>query len=147
MHNFLYQGILHNRYQTHGKEMVCVTERKFIYGDNKQEISLPGFWIGRILVTNREFARFVKATGYKTTAEKTGLGCSYTGSKWKDMPGADWRHPSVPNSDIQCRWERSVVQVSWADTVAYTHYSATRRHPLRVRRYGRECLGVDCKRA
>ena len=113
--NFLHQVILHNWHQIHGKEMVCVTGGKFIYGDNKQEKSLPEFWIDRTPVTNREFARFVKATGYKTTAEKTGLGCAYTGSKWEDVPGADWRYPGGPNTDIQGKWEHPVLQVSWTD--------------------------------
>ena len=124
--NFLHQVILHNWHQIHGKEMVCVTGGKFIYGDNKQEKSLPEFWIDRTPVTNREFARFVKATGYKTTAEKTGLGCAYTGSKWEDVPGADWRYPGGPNTDIQGKWEHPVVQVSWTDAVAYAHWAGKR---------------------
>jgi sulfatase modifying factor 1 len=124
--NFLHQVILHNRYQVHGKVMVRVTEGKFIYGDNKQEMSLPEFWIDRSPVTNREFACFVKATGYKTTAEKTGLGYAYTGSKWEDIPGMDWRHPGGLNTDIQGKWEHPVVKVSWVDAVAYAHWTGKR---------------------
>ena len=33
-------------------------------------VRLDGFWIDETPVTNAEFARFVKATGYKTTAER-----------------------------------------------------------------------------
>ena len=54
-----------------GKEMVHVSGGIFLYGDDNQEISLPEFWIDKTPVTNREFARFVKATGYKTTAKKS----------------------------------------------------------------------------
>src|ERR1700733_11361959 len=32
-------------------------------------VKVDGFWIDRTLVTNRQFKRFVIATGYKTTAE------------------------------------------------------------------------------
>jgi len=33
-------------------------------------VRLEGFWIDETLVTNAQFARFVKATGYRTTAEQ-----------------------------------------------------------------------------
>ena len=34
------------------------------------EVALDGFWLDRTEVTNREFARFVAATGYVTVAER-----------------------------------------------------------------------------
>ena len=34
------------------------------------EVSVDGFWMDRHTVTNEEFARFVKATGYVTIAER-----------------------------------------------------------------------------
>jgi len=128
----LHWAILHNRSQVYwndGKEMVCVPGGKFLYGDDKREISLLEFWIDRTPVNNREFGRFVEVTGYKTTAEKNGLGCAFTGSKWENVPGADWRHPGGPNTDIQDKEEHPVVQVSWADAVAYARW-AGKRLPL-----------------
>ncbi len=40
------------------------------YADERpvHEVSVDGFWIDRITVTNEQFARFVEATGYVTFA-------------------------------------------------------------------------------
>lgn len=71
-----------------GKEMVRVPAGEFLYGENKTILRLPEFWIDKTPVTNAEFARFVQASGYKTTAELTGVGRAYSGGKWEDG-----RHP------------------------------------------------------
>ena len=34
-------------------------------------VSVDGFWMDRVEVTNRQYAAFVKATGYVTVAERT----------------------------------------------------------------------------
>lgn len=62
------------------KGMVWIKNGNFMMGaDNKQaaedeypkhKVIVSGFWIDATEVTNAEFARFVKATGYVTTAEK-----------------------------------------------------------------------------
>jgi sulfatase modifying factor 1 len=62
------------------KGMVWIKNGDFMMGaDNKQaaedeypkhKVIVTGFWIDATEVTNAEFARFVKATGYVTTAEK-----------------------------------------------------------------------------
>ncbi len=36
----------------------------------KHKVTVHGFWIDGTEVTNAEFAKFVKATGYVTTAEQ-----------------------------------------------------------------------------
>ena len=61
-----------------GKEMVRIPAGKFLYGDDKKEGELPEFWIDKTPVTNAEFARFVEATSYETTAEQRGTGYVYT---------------------------------------------------------------------
>jgi formylglycine-generating enzyme required for sulfatase activity len=109
-----------------GKEMVRVSAGEFLYGEDRQAMSLPEFWIDRTPVTNAEFARFVQATGYRTTAEQTGLGCANTGDRWEDLPGADWRHSGGPQTGIQAKADHPVVQVSWADAVAYATWAGKR---------------------
>jgi sulfatase modifying factor 1 len=109
-----------------GKQMLRVPGGEFLYGADRHKLSLPEFWIDRTPVTNAEFARFVEATGYRTTAEQTGIGCAYTGSHWEDIRGADWRHPGGPQTDIQNKADHPVVQVSWADAAAYAEWAGKR---------------------
>lgn len=45
---------------------------------------------------------------------------------WSWMPGASWRHPEGPGSDIKGRENHPVVQVSWDDAVAYAKWAGKR---------------------
>jgi len=44
-----------------GKEMVCIPVGKFLFGEVKQGLELPEFWIDRTPVTNAEYKRFLDA--------------------------------------------------------------------------------------
>jgi sulfatase modifying factor 1 len=45
---------------------------------------------------------------------------------WKWVPGASWRHPEGPGSEIANRMNHPVVQVSWGDAVAYARWAGKR---------------------
>lgn len=45
---------------------------------------------------------------------------------WSWTPGADWRHPEGPGSDLDGRENHPVVQVSWDDAVAYAKWAGKR---------------------
>ncbi len=110
-----------------GKEMVYVPEGEFLYGENKKKVSLPAYWIDKTPVTNGEFACFVQATGYTTTAEREGMGCANTGEKWEDIKGANWRYPSGHGlGNIESGADHPVVQVSWEDARAYAKWAGKR---------------------
>src|SRR3546814_18110266 len=92
------------------------------------------FWIDDTAVTNRAFAEFVAATGYVTVAEippdprlypdldpefavPASLVFQRTATPvplddfrqwWALVPGADWRHPTGPDSGIDRSEERRV---------------------------------------
>ncbi|GAB4456622.1 MAG: hypothetical protein Kow0031_37770 [Anaerolineae bacterium] len=106
-----------------GKKMVRVPAGEFLYGDNNEKKTLLEFWIDQTPVTNAEFARFVEATGHKTTAEEKGSGYAYVGSNWNEVKGADWRHPGGPKTDIAAKMDHPVVQVSWHDAQAYAEWA------------------------
>jgi formylglycine-generating enzyme required for sulfatase activity len=107
--------------------MVFVPAGEFLYGESKEKLVLPAFWIDRAPVTNAEFARFIQDTGYTSTAERAGTGCVNIGGGWQDVRGADWRHPAGPEmEDISGLLDHPVVQVSWEDAVAYAGWAGKR---------------------
>jgi len=109
------------------KEMVFVPEGQFLYGEKKEPVFLPAYWIDKTPVTNTEFERFVQATGYKTTAEKIGTGCANIHGKWEEITGADWRHPGgLEMEDYKSKAYHPVVQVSWEDAMAYARWAGKR---------------------
>ncbi len=45
---------------------------------------------------------------------------------WEWTPGADWKHPEGPDSDLQGRENHPVVHVSWFDAAAYAKWANKR---------------------
>jgi formylglycine-generating enzyme required for sulfatase activity len=106
------------------------------------EVELDDFWIDAAPVTNAEFERFVKTTGYRTYAEQPTDGLPpgsfvFTAPEsveslkdhmqwWRYVEGADWRHPEGPGSDIAGREDHPVVQVCWHDALAYAKWAGKR---------------------
>ena len=45
---------------------------------------------------------------------------------WQWVPGADWRHPEGPGSDIKGKAQYPVVQVAWEDAQAYAKWAGKR---------------------
>jgi formylglycine-generating enzyme required for sulfatase activity len=45
---------------------------------------------------------------------------------WTWMTGANWKHPSGPNSSIEGKDDNPVVQVSWDDAAAYAKWAGKR---------------------
>ncbi len=117
-----------------------------------RQISVDGFWIDKTEVTNEEFERFVKATGYVTVAERKPDPKDFPGADpamlvagsivfqpppgevplnnyyawWTYIPGANWRHPEGPGSNLQGREKHPVVQVSFFDAEAYCKWAGKR---------------------
>ncbi|MCA9246971.1 MAG: formylglycine-generating enzyme family protein [Planctomycetales bacterium] len=92
------------------------------------EVDIDAFWIDALEVTNRQFARFAASTGYVTTAERRGKARVFLTAeqKWREIAGADWRHPEGPDSSIAGRDSSPVVQVSWHDASAYARWADKR---------------------
>jgi formylglycine-generating enzyme len=93
-----------------------------------REVELAAFLLDRHEVTNRQFARFVAASGHVTTAEEQGGGWVYRGGErdWRWVRGADWRHPLGPDSSIAGGEDHPVVLVSWHDAEAYARWAGKR---------------------
>jgi formylglycine-generating enzyme required for sulfatase activity len=119
-------------------------------------VRVAPFAIERHPVTNAQFAAFVADTGYVTVAEQELDPAQYPGANpadlvpgglvfrptagpvdlrdwrqwWEWTPGASWRRPFGPDSDIsyEDRPDHPVVQVAYPDAVAYARW-AERRLP------------------
>ena len=115
-------------------------------------VYVDGFWMDATELTNEEFERFVKATGYVTTAERTptreefpdapaenlvagstvftptagGVPLDNYFQWWRYQKGANWRHPEGPQSSIKGREKYPVVQVSYDDVLAYAKWAGKR---------------------
>lgn len=116
------------------------------------DVKIRGFWMDRYEVTNNQFEKFVLATGYVTTAEKVPDASQFPGVPadklvagsvvfsppervtslkdhmqwWAYVPGANWRHPQGPASDLKGLGEHPVVHISWDDAAAYAKWAQKR---------------------
>lgn len=116
-------------------EFVRVPAGDFLYGARRPDaehetaqktLRLNEFWIGRGPVTNAQFARFVEATQYVTTAEEEGFSRVWSRGRWLDVAGAYWRRPEGPRSRIDNRLHHPVVCVSWFDAQAFCDWAGLR---------------------
>lgn len=115
-------------------------------------VSTPGFWMDRTPVTNREFERFVRATGYVTVAERRLDPKDFPGVPadalvpgsavfvptagavpldnplqwWRYTPGASWRRPDGPASSLAGKADHPVVHVAFEDVEAYAAWAGKR---------------------
>lgn len=98
---------------------------------------VAAFRIDRHEVTNRQFAAFVAATGYRTQAEREGRSALFVqptepvsldnaGRWWRFVEGADWRHPQGAGSPIARRDDDPVVHVTREDAQAYARWAGGR---------------------
>jgi formylglycine-generating enzyme required for sulfatase activity len=122
----------------HPADMVHVPAGAVLLGEDGaeaagRELQVDGFWIDSHEVTNRQFAAFVAATGYRTEAERTGGSAVFVASRnvtsledasqwWRYTPGASWRHPSGPGSDIGGKDDYPVIHVTYEDALAYAQW-------------------------
>jgi len=115
-------------------------------------VRVDSFWMDKTVVTNEQFAKFVAATGYVTIAERTPTKEEFptapaenlvAGSVvftptdhevplndhlqwWSYIKGANWRHPSGPDSDIKGKEKYPVVHVAYPDAEAYAKWAGKR---------------------
>jgi len=90
-----------------------------------QRVTVAPFRLQRTEVTNAAFRRFVAETGHVTDPARKGWGYVWTG-RWQRVPGADWRHPFGPDSDLNGKAKHPVVQVSQRDAAAYCAWAGGR---------------------
>jgi sulfatase modifying factor 1 len=137
--------------------MVWIPGGTFHMGSNRHypeeapahRVSVDAFWIDRAPVTNRDFLKFVNATGYVTFAELKPDPRGYPGAQphmlragslvfspplwqvdlsdwsewWSFKFGANWRRPYGPRSSIAGLHDHPVVHVAYCDAEAYAKWA------------------------
>jgi formylglycine-generating enzyme len=112
-------------------------------------VTVDGFWIDAYPVANYKFQKFVKQTGYVTVAERAPKAEDYPGAQpemlvpgsvvfqqppgrvdlsnhynwWNWVPGADWRHPEGPDTNLGGLDRHPVVHLALEDVEAYTAWA------------------------
>jgi formylglycine-generating enzyme len=115
-------------------------------------VYVDGFYMDATEVTNAEFAKFVKATGYVTVAEQKPTREEFPDAPeeslvagsvvfsppaeevslnnylqwWNYVKGADWKHPLGPGSDLKGKEDYPVVHICWQDATAYAKWAGKR---------------------
>lgn len=114
-----------------------------------RKVRVDAFWMDETPVTNAQFAAFVDATGYRTVAELAPDPAVYVGllpehaapaslvfrrtdrpvplhdhtQWWSLTPGADWRHPTGPDSTVAGLEDHPVVHVAYPDAEAFAKWA------------------------
>ena len=124
------------------------------FGDAQpaHEVEVSGFWMDEAEVTNAQFRKFVEATGYVTVAERKPKAEDFPGvpaealvagslcfqrplpdsdlrdyrSWWAYVPGASWKHPAGPRSDLAGKENHPVVHIAYEDAEAYAQWAGKR---------------------
>ena len=115
-------------------------------------VYVDGFFMDQTDVTNAQFGAFVKATNYITVAERTPRAEDFPDAPpenlvagsvvfsppdhpvpldnhfqwWSYVPGANWRHPLGPKSDINGKENYPVVHIAYEDAQAYAKWVGKR---------------------
>jgi formylglycine-generating enzyme len=115
-------------------------------------VYVDGFFMDKTDVTNAQFARFVAATKYVTVAERKPRAEDFPGAPpenlvagsvvfsppdhavpltdhlqwWSYVAGANWQHPTGPESSIKGKEGYPVVQVAYEDAAAYAKWAGRR---------------------
>jgi formylglycine-generating enzyme required for sulfatase activity len=139
------------------REMLFIPGGTFHMGSDKHyreeapvhRVTVSAFWMDRTPVTNRQFRKFVQATGHVTVAELVPDPKDYPGilphmiyagsltftpprhvsnlrdysQWWSFIRGANWRHPYGPKSNINALDNHPVVHVAFSDAEAYAQWA------------------------
>jgi sulfatase modifying factor 1 len=115
-------------------------------------VHVDAFWMDATEVTNEQFEKFVKATGHVTVAEQQPTREEFPTASpenliagsivfaptshqvllddyfqwWRYAPGADWRHPDGPTSNLEGREKFPVIHVTYEDAAAYAMWAGKR---------------------
>lgn len=114
-------------------------------------VLIDSFWMDATEVTNEQFEKFVKATGYITVAEQKPTQAEFPTASpedlvagsivftpttgpvalnqlrwWSYVAGACWNHPTGPDSRIDMLGKQPVVHITYEDALAFAKWAGKR---------------------
>jgi sulfatase modifying factor 1 len=135
-----------------GGQLLMGSERFYPEERPVHRVAVEAFRLDRHPVTNAAFAAFVAATGHVTVAERPLDPDDFPGARpdllvpgalvfrptdgpvplddvsrwWAYVPGASWRTPRGPGSDLEGLDDHPVVQVAYEDATAFAAWRGAR---------------------
>ena len=94
---------------------IPVSAGTFLMGEEKDEITLDAFAIGRYPITNAQFRYFVEDGGYQNRDYWTKEG-------WQYRERGSWEEPRLWDDERFNQDNQPVVSVSWYEAVAYCNW-------------------------
>jgi formylglycine-generating enzyme len=134
------------------RDIVCGGDEPMNDARPLHRVYVDGFYMDATEVTNEQFEQFAKSTGYVTVAEHKPTREEFptvpaenlvAGSVvfsppprpvplddhyqwWSYVKGANWRHPTGPDSDLKGREKYPVVHIAYEDAAAYAKWAGKR---------------------
>ena len=135
-----------------GEFAMGLDDPRFPEAGPAHRVRVSPFWIDATEVSNAQFERFVRATGYVTVAERRPRAQDFPGVPadrlvagsivftpprqavpldhparwWRYAVGACWRQPQGPGSTILGREQHPVVHIAYGDALAYAAWAGKR---------------------
>jgi len=114
-----------------------------------RRVTVDSFYIDKYAVTNEDYQKFVEDTDYITVAERPLNPADYPGAKpellvpgalvfqkakgpvdlksyfnwWAWVPGASWKYPYGPSSNLKGKEKHPVVHIAYEDAEAYATWA------------------------
>lgn len=149
MENPVLEIKLDNMVSIPGGKFLMGSEKFYPEEKPVHEVMVDSFYIDKYEVTNRDYKKFIDETGYLTVAERPLNPDDYPGANpellvpgalvfqkskgpvdlnsffnwWAWVPGANWRHPKGPGSDLRGLEKYPVVHVAYEDAEAYARWA------------------------
>lgn len=132
-----------------GGEFMMGSDKHYEEEAPAHKVKVDGFWMDKYQLTNEEFRKFADDTGYVTFCEKPANPDDYPGALpellnpasvvfvkpagrvdlrnhynwWIYVPGADWKHPFGPETNIDGKDRHPVVHLAYTDVEAYAKWA------------------------
>ena len=133
-------------------EMSCGGDQPMDDARPLHRVYVDGYFMDVTEVTNSQYEQFVNATDYVTVAERKPTREEFPDAPeenlvagsvvfsppsrkvkpdnhyqwWSYIPGANWRHPTEPDSNLKGREKFPVVHIAYEDAAAYAQWAGKR---------------------